>query len=308
MVLACTLTMGMVVLATPARATVPGTNGRIGFGSDRFGGGDHNIFSMNPDGSDIRQITFLTADQGAALREAWSPDGTKLVFERRPADGSFRQIYEVNADGSNLHQLFSDPSFFEFDPSFSPDGSRVIFSRCRMDFEACAIYTVKTDGRGLTAVTHLDVKRNVIDSRPEYSPDGKTIVFDSINRGGVQAAVYLMDGHGTNVHRITPTALEALDPDWSPDGTSIVFVSNCCNSQVSEIWTVRPGGAGLKQLTFPGAHHDFTPSYAPEGDRIAFERDAADFSTSRILTMNPDGSAIETIQTDAFLPSWGSGG
>jgi TolB protein len=308
MVLACTLTMVMVVLATPARATVPGTNGRIAFGSDRFGGGDHNIFSMNPDGSDVRQITSFTVEEGAALRQAWSPDGTKLVFERRPADGSFRQIYEVNADGSNLHQLFSDPSYFDFDPSFSPDGSRVIFSRCRMDFEACAIYAVKTDGHGLTAITHLDVKHNLFDNRPEYSPDGKTIAFDSINRGGVQGAVYLMDAHGANVRRITPTALEAFDPDWSPDGTSIAFVSNCCSPQVSEIWTVRPDGTGLKQLTFTGAHHDFTPSYAPEGDRIAFERDSADFSTARILTMNPDGSAIETIQTDAFLPSWGSGG
>src|SRR6266498_1086885 len=86
MLLAFALTMGLVAVATPAQATFPGTNGRIAFGSDRFGGGDHNIFSMNPDGSDVQQLTFLTADQGAALRQAWSPDGSKLVFERRPAD------------------------------------------------------------------------------------------------------------------------------------------------------------------------------------------------------------------------------
>src|SRR6266498_1193755 len=100
MLLAFALTMGLVAVATPARATFPGTNGRIAFGSDRSGG-DHNIFSMNPDGSDVRQLTFFTADEGAALRQAWSPDGTKLVFERRPADGSSRQIYIMNADGSN---------------------------------------------------------------------------------------------------------------------------------------------------------------------------------------------------------------
>jgi TolB protein len=306
--LVCMLTMGLVAVATPAQATFPGTNGRIAFDSDRFGGGDHNIFSMNPDGSDVQQLTFFTADQGAALRQAWSPDGSQLVFERRPADGSFRHLFVMNADGSNQHLLFPESSYFDFDPSFSPDGSRVIFDRCRQDFEACAIYAVKTDGHGLTAITHFDVKHNVYDSRPEYSPDGKTIAFDSFNRGGVQAAVYLMDSHGTNVRRITPTALQALDPDWSPDGTRIAFWSNCCNPQHSEIWTVRPDGSGLVQLTFPGAEHDFTPSYAPEGDRIAFERDSEDFSTSSILTMNPDGSDVITIQTDGFLPSWGAGG
>ena len=43
-----------------------------------------------------------------------------------------------------------------------------------------------------------------------------------------------------------------------------------------EIWTVRPDGSGLQQLTFPGIERDFTPVYSPQGDKIAFERHAAD--------------------------------
>jgi Tol biopolymer transport system component len=117
-----------------------------------------------------------------------------------------------------------------------------------------------------------------------------------------------MNSHGTGVRRITPTGLQALDPDWSPDGTEIAVWSNCCNPQPSEIWTVHPDGSGLEQLTFPAAEHDFTPEFAPEGDRIVFERDSTDFSTSSILTMNPDGSDVTTIQTDAFTPSWGPAG
>jgi Tol biopolymer transport system component len=302
-VLALSVTIGLVAVATPAQATFPGTNGRIAFGSDRYRG-THNIFTMNRDGTDVQQLTFLTAKQGAVLRESWSPDGSELVFERRDAAGTFRHIYVMNADGSNLHQLFAESaSYFDFDPTFSPDGGRVIFSRCRTDFEACAIYTVKVNGHGLTAITHFDVKHNVVDGRPEYSPDGTTIAFDSFNRGGVQAAVYLMNPHGTGVRRITPTGLEALEPDWSPDGTEIAVSSNCCIPH-SAIWTVHLDGSGLKQLTFPAAE-DFTPEFAPEGDGIVFERDSADFSTSSILTMNPDGSDVTTIQTDAFIPSWG---
>jgi Tol biopolymer transport system component len=292
------------VMAGPIQATAPGTNGRIAFGSDRFGD-THNIFTMNPDGSDVRQLTFLSADQGAALEGAWSPDGSKLVFEQRNADGSVRQIYTINADGSNQHLLFSELSFRDFGPSFSPDGSRVIFARCRPDFEACAIYAVKADGHGLTAISHFDVKHNVLDGRPKFSPDGSTIAFRSFNRGGVTAAVYLMDPHGSNVRRVTPASLEALEPDWSPDGAEIAVDSNCCNPQISAIWKVHPDGSGLQQLTYPTPEHDFWPSFSPAGDRIAFERDSADFSTDSVVTMNADGTDMTTVQTDAFEPSWG---
>ena len=295
---------GLLAATTPAWATFLGTDGRIAFGSDRYGD-TANIFTMNRNGSDVHQLTFLTADQGVALIEHWSPDGTKLAFQEGNSDGSVNQIYVMNADGSDQHRLLSDPSYFDFDPNFSPDGSRIVFARCRMDFEACAIYSVKSDGKGLTAITHFDIRHEVLDFRPDYSPDGTTIAFNSFNRGGVTSAIYLMGAHGTNVHQLTPTSLEAFESDWSPDGSRIVFDTNCCNPLHSAIWRIRSDGTGLKQLTFPGDDHDFTPEYAPAGDKIAFERDSPDFSTSSILVMNPDGSNPTPIQADAFIPAWG---
>jgi Tol biopolymer transport system component len=122
----------------------------------------------------------------------------------------------------------------------------------------------------------------------------------------VQAAVYLMDAHGSNVRELTPPALQALEPDWAPDGSRVIFDTNCCNPRHSAIWSISPDGTGLTQLTFPGAKHDFTPEYSPAGDMIAFERDSADFSTSSIFTMNSDGSGLTEIQADAFVPAWGS--
>src|ERR1700687_153366 len=146
---------------------------------------------MTADGSGVRQLTFITAAQGAFQGQSWSPDGTRLVFNGRNAAGTVRQIYVMNADGSGSHVLFSDPGYLDFEPGYSPDGSLLIFARCRPDFEACAIYTAPSDGKNLTAVTPLDVSRNLADRSPEYSPDGKTIAFASFNRGGVIAAVYV---------------------------------------------------------------------------------------------------------------------
>jgi Tol biopolymer transport system component len=296
--------VGLALAPTSASATFPGESGLIAFSSDRYGQ-THNMFTMRPDGSDVRQLTFLTAAQGAAFWATWSPDGTKLVFQERSADLSVRQIWVMDRDGSNRHRLFSDPGYFDLLPGYSPDGTQVAFQRCRTDFEACAIYRVRADGNGLAPITHLDAARNVVDGAPEYSPDGRTIAFPSFNRDGVIAAIYVMDSNGTNIHRVTPTALEAFDPDWSPDGSRLIFSTHCCNPLHSAIWSAHSVGTGLQQVSFPGASHDVNPEYAPGGQRIVLERDSPDFSTSSIVTMTATGSDVDTIQPDAFLPSWG---
>jgi Tol biopolymer transport system component len=104
------LVLGMLCLAgaLPVHATFLGRNGRIAFvqGPD--------IFVMNPDGSDVRQLTSFT-DDNSAFWENWSPDGRQLVFSRFPAPDFFGQLWLMNADGSNQHLLLTDPGFDDRD-------------------------------------------------------------------------------------------------------------------------------------------------------------------------------------------------
>jgi len=298
------VSLAWVAVVAPPAAAFPGSNGRIAFLGDRYGG-THNIFTMDPDGSNVRRLTSLTAERGAALRPSWSADGTMLVFEQRNADGSVRQIHAMNGDGSGKHLVFKDPDFRDFAPAFSPDGKRIVFQRCRSDFEACGIASVQTDGQGLMAITRINAFRNIFDGKPRYSPDGSMVVFDSFNRGGVIAAIYVIPSTGGSVRRITPTALEAITPGWSPDGTKVVFAANCCLPRMKAIWMVRVDGTRLHRLTSPGHKIDFAPQFSPDGKRIVFERDSPDFSTFKAVAMNRDGSHVSTIQPDASEPDWG---
>src|SRR6266849_11186193 len=84
----------LLSVAPPAHATFPGKNGRIAFRQDG------EIFTMNPDGSDIQQLTHLTPD-GSADWASWSADGKQIVFnESLPPDG-IPELWLMNADGSN---------------------------------------------------------------------------------------------------------------------------------------------------------------------------------------------------------------
>ena len=87
------------------------------------------LFVMNADGSDQRQITHLG---GANFGPSWTPDGKRIVFSsnyKNPRSGNF-DLYLVDRDGGNLEQITFDESFDGF-PMFSPDGTKLVWASNR---------------------------------------------------------------------------------------------------------------------------------------------------------------------------------
>ena len=288
------LLIGLLATVLPARASFPGKNGRIAFvlGPD--------IYTMNPDGSDVRQLTNLGPDSAASW-ESWSPDGKLIVFEYSPPDLP-RQLWLMNADGSSQHVLLADSDFSDERPSFTSDGNSVIFSRCRLDVDAtCALFQIEIGGAGIRAVT--DFELGIKDVSPHYSFDNR-LAFTGVGRQGISCAIELMDAQRQGLQRLTPAPLAPRQPDWSPDGRRIAFSTHCGglegNPENEEIWTVNSKGGALLQLTKNGddyfsGPHDFHPSWSPQGDAIVFERDAPDYSSSGIFIMKSDGSGGKEV-------------
>jgi Tol biopolymer transport system component len=294
---------GMVVLGTlllaaalPAHATFPGKNGRIAFilGPD--------VYTMNPDGGDVKQLTNLGPDD-SAFWESWSPDGKQIVFNEYRSPDFLGQLWLMNADGSNQHVLLADTDFNDERPSFTPDGISVIFSRCRLDIEACALFQVEIKGGAIRAVTDFDL--GVQDLSPQYSSDNR-LAFTGVGRDGIICAIELRDPHGPGLTRLTAAPLSPRQPDWSPDGRRVAFSTHCRNPQNEEIWVVTAKGDELSRLTKNGndyfsGPHDYHPSWSPQGDAIVFERDSPDKSSAGIFIMKADGT--ECTKLFAFSTS-----
>ena len=187
-----------------AEATI-NRDGRIVFTSVRDG--DMEIYAMNGDGSDIRRLTHRPGPDGGPF---FSADGKRIVFRGRPLtpgpeltdymsllrDGLWRptslEIFVMNADGSNLHQVTSLGGA-NFAPFFTPDGTRIIFASNHhnprgRDFE---LYLINTDGSGLERVT----LNPTFDGFPMFSPDGKHLVFASNRQAKVEGStnVFMAD-------------------------------------------------------------------------------------------------------------------
>jgi TolB protein len=91
-----------------------------------------DIWIMNADGSDQRQITHLAA---ASFGPSWTADGRKIIFSSNhhtdPKLGNF-DLFLINPDGSELEQVTTAPTFDGF-PMFSPDGRKLVWASNRHD-------------------------------------------------------------------------------------------------------------------------------------------------------------------------------
>jgi Tol biopolymer transport system component len=102
---------GLVVLAEePAEAvSLPGDNTvkKIAFERDEGVAksnptGDSEIYTMNPNGTGTKRLTFNTRDD---FYPAWSPDGTEIAFQSDRDGNPFNEIYKMKADGTNQTNL-----------------------------------------------------------------------------------------------------------------------------------------------------------------------------------------------------------
>jgi len=232
---------------------------------------------MSADGTGGRILTSVEGDWSPA----WSPDGTKLAFDRNRQDFLGGDIYVINADGSGLKRLTQDPSD-DSDPTWSPDGSKIAFGRDG------AIYVMNaSDGSGVRALT-----RGGYDFHPTWSPDGSRIAFAS-SRNGTNA-IYVMASDGTDIRQITSGAVPDYHPWWSPDGQRIAFQRD--QSGVGAIYLVNADGTGLTKLTLFGR----TPSWSPNSGVIVFEQYG-------LTTVNADGSGMFRLGI-GFDPAWSPAG
>ncbi|MGD6757139.1 amidohydrolase family protein [Streptomyces sp. BH105] len=92
------------------------------------------------------------------------------------------------------------------------------------------------------------------------APDGRTLVFDLLN------TLWTVPAEGGDATRLIGGALEAVEPDFSPDGRHVVF--SAYTGGTFQLWVVGADGQGLRQLT-DGTDDHREPRWSPDGTRIA---------------------------------------
>jgi Tol biopolymer transport system component len=196
-------------------------------------------------------------------------------------------IYTVKSDGTGLKRL-TDDNLIEGAPSWSPDGRRIVYvvdSTSEGTGVTPHLWIMNADGSGKRQLT----KGSVYANEPAWSPDGKRILC--VGWGiGPEAALsggqfYVISAEGGTPKRVMREGAGVTGgniPVWAPDGR-ILFAN------VGDVWSVKPDGSGLTQLTQIGNVTDFALS--PDGKSLSVDNNSS--GTVEILPVR--GGAAVTL-------------
>lgn len=261
-----------------------------------FDGNDYEIFTVNPDGSDLIQLTNNDVDDWGAT---WSPDHTELAFRSMRTGNS--AIYTMNVDGTDVTRITPDYLYvgsptYQATLTWSPDGSRIAYSANNAG--NWDIYT--------SSVTHYAHERLTTHPANDLHPDwsvNNEIIFNSDRDGRLE--VFTIDADGLNLQRVwehTGEGFTIMVPRWSPAGDSYLVFKNYTIEE-ADIFLVHTNGQ-IEQLTLD-AGIDRVPTFNPDGTQIVFrsERDG----DSDIYTMNLANGEILPLTSDNntnMSPDW----
>ncbi len=253
-------------------------------------------------GSDFESFRFINSTA------SWSADGSMLVFAAKR--GGRDDIVVIDPHRNREIRRIEVPLDEVTMPSFSPDGRRIVFSGLKGGISD--LYLVDLDGSNLVRLTN----DRYADLMPVWSPDGSTIAFTTdrgpdtdfeiLRFGNMRVATYevatgridLLPGmdHGKNVN-----------PQWSPDGRSIAYVSD--RTGVSNIYLHERASGDSYQLTdlYTGAQAisalSPTISWARDADLLAFVYyEKGDYNVYTLA--NPRGLAGEPWDPATRAVAW----
>ena len=272
--LLCTL-----VLAAPAHAAFPGENGKIVFSSFRSGNSD--IYTINPDGSGLTQ---LTNDPAPEVDPAWSPDGKQIAFSRKLPNAA-DEINVMDADGSN-RRLVYDQTEYPARPAWSPDGTEIAM------YGIYRIRAIHAEGECFCRVPVTDTDYRYGNRDPAWSPDGSRIAFAQYNylSSSSNYDIHLVDPDGSNQVNLTATpGTYETTSNWSPDGRFLA-ISSDFGGGVRVI-----GVDGSNLTTIPGTAADREAAYSPDGTRIVATTWIPETRHPQLVTYRLDGSGRELI-------------
>jgi Tol biopolymer transport system component len=249
------------------------------------------------DGSLVQVSDGLNMD----LSPQWLPDSRHLLFvsDRDGARGIY--LVEVGPHGpvGAPQSVLSatDPHSI----SISHDGRKLAYAKFD---QSQRIWAVPLTGSGVGSLREARrvTPGNQAVFTPSLSPDGNWLAY-STNRQGKQMDIYRVPTAGGAAEVLLDRPWDATGPEWSPDGSELLF-----RGPVSENGTVRlqlvSKGGGVEHLLpdFPGAAGG--QEWSPDGLSFVFKGRDGVWTSSRTAVGEPWNDPVRIFDQYCLQPEW----
>lgn len=276
-----------------------------------YSGGTFHIWTLKPDGSDLKQIT---TGHGDDREPAFSPDGTTIAFSSDRAFKGSYDIWTVELATGTLKQWTSEAED-EYEPAWSPDGREIAFVR-GVGTQGNTIEAIDADGHRRTLAS-VDPKLGRVEA-PSWSPDGKTLSWTQFSgQGFFMTAAHLMinDKPASEPDDVFPfpaTWLSDHELIYAANGR--IYDLHSDNKQQTEIPFTAEIQWRRPTYAYKQYHFDSTmprpvlgvlaPDLSPDGKEIAF-------TALNNLWVMPVGGKPKQLSDDAYFeegPQWSPDG
>lgn len=190
----------------------------------------NQIFSMNPDGTDVKKITNFVPIAGFNMEHinyCWSANGKQIIYP------NFDKLYRIDSDGSGLVQVFKTPNGkFISECDWSQDGSKIVLKVNDVSGYSVEIYVINMNGdvlyQVLSGVTGAASGINISldNSRIVYTRDVSGFENSNYRRLDSRIFIYTV---ATNTSAELDTQKENgfndLDVKFSPNEAKVIFVN-----------------------------------------------------------------------------------
>jgi eukaryotic-like serine/threonine-protein kinase len=230
-------------------------DGQLVFGS--HGGTNSDIWMMNADGVNQRQLTFADSQETSPVVSA---DGRYIVYVSKGAGPP--HLWRMDSNGENPVQLTDGKG--EQDPSLSPDGKTVLYNAFHGG--VMCLSRVSIDGGETTPVT------SQWSIRPNVSPDGRYIAFIKMHEANKRMVVAVMPFAGGEPVKVFPQmpVPEHMILRWSPDGRALHYIYTV--DGVANIWSQPLEGGNPVQITQFKSDSIFRFAWSGDGRHLALDR------------------------------------
>jgi Tol biopolymer transport system component len=280
-------------------------NGLIVFGRDAPSGLAVNIYAISSRGGAARLLIGGNVVDGSA---SWSPDGSKLAFDRYrggPGPPGVEKVVVANVDGSKVREIADGNQ-----PVWSPAGDEIAFDG-RASGNVSRIFVIHPDGSGKRLLT----PPRLVAFGPAWSPNGRQLAFYG-GRNSLARGVYVVGENGRGEHRLAPVRRPDIittlsPPAWSPHGNLIGYAGG--NDRYTKLYLASADGRKTRTLLArPSASlgEISVIAWSRDGRTIAFDgaigrHNAPPFA---VYVVRSSGLGMKRVERFADHPVWSPDG
>lgn len=256
------------------------------------------LFVADGDGGNLRRLTHKDGDSSPD----WSPDGTRLAFNRQPEAECPRiacdQIWTTDANGNDPRPVTPADQRNE-GPQWSPDGESIAFVHWKDDPDGIriietSIEVVAADGSGGRVIADGLGE----DTGSSWSPDGTRIAFFSDREDKKDEGrffTYVVDGGAER--RLTDIFKSEDGFSWSPDSKQIVVAGDRGDGN-NDLFVLNVDDGTLERRLTRTPEDETGPMWSPDGGSIEFERGEF-LEKSAIVVLDLDDGSERSLSPSA---------